>query len=66
VFFEKNGKPKELPIPEATNIFFRKGVEGRKSFGATTEGAWTPYLTVGITKISSGEGFGNHSTSAFF
>ncbi len=32
VFLQKSGKPKELLSPEATDIFFRKGVEGRKVF----------------------------------
>jgi Domain of unknown function (DUF4440)/Domain of unknown function (DUF3471) len=32
VFLQKTGKPEELLIPEATDIFFRKGVEGREVF----------------------------------
>jgi hypothetical protein len=32
VFLQKTGRAKELLIPEATDIFFRKGVEGREVF----------------------------------
>jgi hypothetical protein len=32
VFLQKTGKPQELLIPEAPDIFFRKGVEGRQVF----------------------------------
>jgi Domain of unknown function (DUF4440) len=32
VFWQKAGRQKELLIPEATDIFFRKGVEGREVF----------------------------------
>jgi len=32
VFLQKNGRPSETLIPEAGDIFFRKGVEGREVF----------------------------------
>jgi hypothetical protein len=32
LFSQRTGRPKELLLPEATDIFFRKGVEGRRLF----------------------------------
>jgi hypothetical protein len=29
---QRTGKPKEVLLPEAADIFFRKGVEGRRLF----------------------------------
>ncbi len=32
LFSQRTGRSKELLVPEATDIFFRKGVEGRRLF----------------------------------
>ena len=38
LYLQKTGKPKERLIPEATDIFFRKGVEGREVFRRNKRG----------------------------
>jgi hypothetical protein len=38
IFLQKAGKPEELLIPEATDMFFRKGVEGRMVFRRDNRG----------------------------
>src|SRR6478609_7408853 len=38
LYAARNGRPKEELIPEASDIFFRKGVEGRVLFGSGNNG----------------------------
>jgi hypothetical protein len=38
LYATRNGHPKEELIPEASDIFFRKGVEGRMLFGQSDDG----------------------------
>lgn len=38
LYATRNGRPKEELIPEASDIFFRKGVEGRMLFGHSDDG----------------------------
>ena len=38
LYATRNGRPKEELIPEASDIFFRKGVEGRILFGHSDDG----------------------------
>jgi hypothetical protein len=38
LYATRNGRPKEELIPEASDIFFRKGVEGRTLFGHSDDG----------------------------
>ncbi len=40
----RNGRPKEELIPEASDIFFRKGVEGRTLFGHGDDGKVTTLI----------------------
>jgi hypothetical protein len=35
----RSGRPREELIPEASDIFFRKGIEGRTLFGHGGDGA---------------------------
>ncbi|MBZ5504963.1 MAG: DUF4440 domain-containing protein [Acidobacteriia bacterium] len=38
LFSQRNSRPKEELVPEASDIFFRKGVEGRILFGSADDG----------------------------
>lgn len=38
LYATRNGRPREELIPEASDIFFRKGVEGRTLFGRSDDG----------------------------
>jgi hypothetical protein len=38
LYATRNGRPREELIPEASDIFFRKGVEGRTLFGHGDDG----------------------------
>jgi len=38
LYAARNGSPREELIPEASDIFFRKGVEGRTLFGHSDDG----------------------------
>jgi len=38
LYATRNGRPREELVPEASDIFFRKGVEGRKLFGTGDDG----------------------------
>jgi hypothetical protein len=38
LYATRNGRPREELIPEASDIFFRKGVEGRMLFGHGDDG----------------------------
>ena len=40
----RNGRPQEELIPEASDIFFRKGVEGRTLFGRSDDGKVTTLI----------------------
>ncbi|HSK46167.1 MAG TPA: hypothetical protein VLA83_20015, partial [Candidatus Binatia bacterium] len=38
LYATRSGRPREELIPEASDIFFRKGVEGRTLFGHSDDG----------------------------
>jgi hypothetical protein len=40
----RNGRPREELIPEASDFFFRKGVEGRTLFGTGDDGKVTTLI----------------------
>jgi hypothetical protein len=44
LYATRNGRPREELIPEASDIFFRKGVEGRMLFGHSDDGKVTTLI----------------------
>jgi hypothetical protein len=44
LYATRNGRPREELIPEASDIFFRKGVEGRTLFGHGDDGKVTTLI----------------------
>jgi hypothetical protein len=44
LYATRNGRPREELIPEASDIFFRKGVEGRMLFGHSDDGEVTTLI----------------------
>ena len=44
LYATRNGRPREELIPEASDIFFRKGVEGRTLFGHSDDGKVTTLI----------------------
>ena len=44
LYSQRNGRPREELIPEASDIFFRKGVEGRTLFGHGDDGKVTTLI----------------------
>jgi Domain of unknown function (DUF4440)/Domain of unknown function (DUF3471) len=45
LFLERTGRPKALLIPEASDIFFRKGVEGRQLFRRNDKGKVDAFIS---------------------